>query len=112
MTNLESERNSSRILQQETTTDGTISETLSANRTHSRTPSSDESANFIVLECDPPPYEEVARGETITSSQPSPPPAYEAVLSGQFPELQTGSDLTGNYLPEVVNQNGNDETGT
>ena len=108
MTNLESERNSSRILQQGRTTDGTTSE----NRTYSRTPSSDESANFIVLQCEPPPYEEVARGETITSIQPSPPSAYEAVLSGQFLELQNGSDLTGNDLPEVVNLNGNDVPGT
>ena len=110
-------RNSSRIHQHGRTTDGNTSETLPTNRTHSRTPSSDESANIIVLQRDPPPYEEVARGETIASSQPSPPPAYEAVVRGQFPELQTGSDLigsdlTGNEFPEVVNQNGNDETGT
>ena len=118
MTELESNRNSSRILQQGRTTDGTTFEMMPTNRTHSPTPSSDGSVNFNIPECDPPPYEEVTRGENITSSRPSPPPpAYAAVLGGQFPELQTGSgltgsDLTGNDFPEVVNLNRTNVTGT
>ena len=111
MTELESGRNSSWIFNGSLTIDGVTGLILPINRRHSRTPSAAQRADTAVPESNPPPYHEVAQGETITSSQSLPPPAYETVISGQFPELLTGSNHPGNGQNGSGQNTNSDQTG-